>query len=57
MHKVVPLVAEVIAAGAAVYAVKTATPDDLAAAVRQTLEHSIFYARPRHSSTRPDRCE
>jgi DNA-binding NarL/FixJ family response regulator len=44
MHKESSLVAEVIAAGAAVYAVKTVTPDDLAAAVRQTFEHSIFYA-------------
>jgi len=44
MHKDSSLVAEVIAAGAAVYAVKTVTPDDLAAAVRQLFEHSIFYA-------------
>jgi DNA-binding NarL/FixJ family response regulator len=44
MHKESSLVAEAIAAGAAVYAVKTVTPDDLAAAVRQTFEHSIFYA-------------
>lgn len=43
MHRESSLVAEAIAAGAAVYAVKTVTPDDLAAAVRQTFEHSIFY--------------
>ena len=44
MHRESSMVAEAIAAGAAVYVVKTVTPDDLAAAVRQTFEHSIFYA-------------
>jgi DNA-binding NarL/FixJ family response regulator len=44
MHNESSTIAETIAAGAAVYIVKTVTPDDLAAAVRQMFEHSIFYA-------------
>jgi DNA-binding NarL/FixJ family response regulator len=44
MHKESSTMAEAIAAGAAAYVVKTVTPDDLAAAVRQMFDHSIFYA-------------
>jgi two-component system response regulator DegU len=46
MHKESSTMAEAIAAGAAAYVVKTVTPDDLAAAVRQMFDHSIFYAPP-----------
>jgi DNA-binding NarL/FixJ family response regulator len=35
------------AAGAVAYVFKTAHPDDVAAAIRQTFEHSIFLARAR----------
>lgn len=34
------------AAGAAVYCLKTAPPDDLAAAIRQAFDNSIYFARP-----------
>jgi DNA-binding NarL/FixJ family response regulator len=37
-------VSAAMAAGAAVYAVKSVRPDDLAAAIRQTFEHSIYLA-------------
>ena len=37
-------VADTIAAGASVYVVKTVTPDDLAAAVRQMFDHSVYFA-------------
>ena len=40
-------------AGALAYVVKTAHADDLAAAVRQTFEHSIFFARSRPASPPP----
>jgi DNA-binding NarL/FixJ family response regulator len=35
------------AAGASVYCIKTAEPDDLASAVRQAFQSSIYYAGPR----------
>ena len=41
------------AAGAAAYAVKTASPDDLAAAVRQSFERSIFLAAKLPEPARP----
>ena len=44
VHGESALVAEAIEAGAAAYAVKTVQPDDLASAIRQTFEHSIFFA-------------
>jgi DNA-binding NarL/FixJ family response regulator len=34
------------AAGAAVYCLKTAPPEDLAAAIRQAFDNSIYFARP-----------
>ena len=39
-------VEEAFAAGASVYCVKTAEPDDLASAVRQAFHNSIYYAAP-----------
>jgi DNA-binding NarL/FixJ family response regulator len=36
---------QAFAAGADVYCVKRAEPDDLAAAIRQSFEHSIYFAR------------
>lgn len=36
-----------LAAGAAAYVIKTAHPDDLAAAVRQVFDHSMFLGRTR----------
>lgn len=44
MHADSALVAEVMTAGAAALAVKSVQPDDLAAAIRQTFEHSIYLA-------------
>jgi len=51
------LIEEAFAAGASVYCVKTAPSDDLAAAVRQAFQSSVFFARadgrrsePTHSS-------
>ena len=41
-------------AGAVAYVVKTAHADDLAAAIRQTFEHSIFFAGSRPPSPLPD---
>jgi DNA-binding NarL/FixJ family response regulator len=44
------------AAGAAAYVLKTAIPEDLAAAIRQAFEHSIFMAGrrvPRHETSEP----
>jgi DNA-binding NarL/FixJ family response regulator len=35
-----------LAAGASAYVVKTAHPDDLASAVRQAFEHSVYFKRP-----------
>ena len=43
-HHEMSLVSAAIQAGAAAYAVKTVRPEDLAAAIRQTFEHSIFLA-------------
>lgn len=36
-----------LAAGAVAYVVKSAHPDDLASAIRQAFEHSVYYAGPR----------
>ena len=36
-----------LAAGAAAYVIKTAHPDDLASAIRQAFEHSVYYAGAR----------
>jgi two-component system, NarL family, response regulator DegU len=44
-------VAEVIDAGAAAYAIKSIRPDDLAAAIRQCFEQSVFFAPA--AGTRP----
>jgi DNA-binding NarL/FixJ family response regulator len=41
------LIEEVFEAGADVYCVKTAEPDDLLAAIHQALRRSIYVARPR----------
>ena len=43
-----------LAAGAVAYVVKTAHPDDLAAAIRQSFEHSIFFAGSRPASPTPE---
>jgi DNA-binding NarL/FixJ family response regulator len=43
-HRDLPTVEAAMAAGAAAYAVKSVRPDDLAAAIRQTFEHSIYLA-------------
>jgi DNA-binding NarL/FixJ family response regulator len=40
-------------AGAAVYCVKTAQPQDLVAAIRQSFEHSIYFAGVRHAPEQP----
>jgi DNA-binding NarL/FixJ family response regulator len=54
MHKESSMVEDAIAAGAAVYVVKTVTPGDLASAVRQTFDHSVFFA-PREALEAADR--
>ena len=41
-----------LAAGAAAYVVKTAHPDDLATAVRQAFQPSVYFAAPRGTSVR-----
>jgi two-component system response regulator DevR len=41
------------AAGASVFCVKRAEPDDLAAAIRQSFDHSIFFATSAPQRTRP----
>jgi DNA-binding NarL/FixJ family response regulator len=45
-------VAEAIDAGAVAYATKSVRPDDLAAAIRQCFQHSVFYA-PAAATPRP----
>ena len=40
-------------AGAAAYVIKTAHPDDLASAIRQAFEHSVFYAGARPAAAAP----
>jgi DNA-binding NarL/FixJ family response regulator len=42
-----------LAAGAVAYVLKTAHPDDLASAIRQAFEHSIFLAGPRPTAPAP----
>ena len=42
---------QALTAGAAAYVIKTAHPDDLAAAVRQVFEHSIYLADARSKRT------
>jgi two-component system response regulator DevR len=44
---------QALAAGAAAYIVKTAHPDDLAAAIRQAFSHSIYFAAARPGSAPP----
>ncbi|MGZ4359790.1 MAG: LuxR C-terminal-related transcriptional regulator [Gaiellaceae bacterium] len=41
------LVEAAFAAGVTVYCAKTAEPDDLASAIRQAFEHSVYFAAPR----------
>ena len=41
------------AAGASVYCVKTAEPEDLASAIRQAFHNSIYYATPRGRVSEP----
>jgi DNA-binding NarL/FixJ family response regulator len=44
------VVDDALDAGAAAYVVKTAHPDDLTAAIRQTFEHSVYLAGDRRAS-------
>jgi DNA-binding NarL/FixJ family response regulator len=46
-HNDAQLVEAAFAAGATVYCAKTADPDDLASAIRQAFEHSVYFAVPR----------
>jgi NarL family two-component system response regulator LiaR len=48
------LVGAALAAGADAFVVKTAHPDDLASAIRQSFEHSVYFAlQPRPAAARP----
>ncbi len=51
-HDRAPQIEAAFSAGAAVYCLKTAPPDDLAAAIRQVFDGSIYFTRP-HSRTAP----
>jgi DNA-binding NarL/FixJ family response regulator len=43
---------QAFAAGASVFCVKRVDPDDLAAAIRQSFDHSIFFASSKQAKTR-----
>jgi len=43
----------VFASGASMYCVKTAEPEDLASAIRQAFQNSIYYASPRAARSDP----
>lgn len=47
MHSSAQHIEAALAAGAVAYVVKTAHPDDLASAVRQTFDHSLYFAGSR----------
>jgi DNA-binding NarL/FixJ family response regulator len=46
---------QAFAAGATVFCIKRAEPDDLASAIRQSFEHSIYFAKSEFVSTMPER--
>jgi DNA-binding NarL/FixJ family response regulator len=46
-------IAEAFSAGASIYCVKTAAPQDLASAIRQMFETSIYHAAPRVAAPEP----
>ena len=46
----VEVIEAALQAGAAAYVLKSAQPEDLASAVRQSFEHSVFTSHPRRAS-------
>jgi DNA-binding NarL/FixJ family response regulator len=55
MHQDQSRVMDALHAGASAYAVKSVKPEDLAGAIRQTFEHSVFIAPLEDHQTRLDR--
>ena len=53
MHQDTGHIDAALEAGATAYVIKTAHPDDLASAIRQAFEHSVYFAGARSSGSPP----